>query len=179
MTKHGWTSAGLALVLGTLAVSVAVRARAGDPPADVGPKAEKKIGEHALVKALKGSWSVQSRSPGGELEYTGKATFALACGDTMLLNHYEADLPGIGKFHGLGALKIGADGKSGSFWWFDSWLPQPNVLAGPLTDSGYEVSGAGPQGPLKITMEKRGEGFEYSVWVNGAEFARQTYTRSK
>lgn len=174
MTTKTWIAAGLALALMGGGGFLAGRATAEDPK-EGPPPAEKEIGAHPLVKALTGKWTIKGTSAMGES--TGTSTLALTCGNTILLQDY-ASKSQMGDFRGLGVMKLGSDGKSGTLWWFDTYMPDVIKLAGKVSDTGYELEGDGPMGHMKAVMAPKGEGYEFRMTMDGQEMV-DTYTRAK
>lgn len=165
---------GLALALVGTGGFLSGRATAEDPMEGM-PPAQKPVDGHALVKALTGKWSLKGKSPMGES--TGTVTWSLACGNTVLLEDYASKSP-MGDFRGLGVQKLAADGKSGTIWWFDTHGDSPTQLTGKVSDTGYEMEGNTPQGPMKVTLAQKGETFEFRLQMGEMEMV-DTYTRVK
>ena len=141
------------------------------------PAPEKPIDGNALVKALLGSWTTAAKSTMGEM--TGTVSYGLECGKTTLVNRYKAKGEAFGEFEGLGVLKISADGKTASLWWFDTMMDGVLMMTGPATDTGYTIEGSNKMGSSKITLTKKDAGFEMKMWANGEEFMTETYTKAK
>ncbi len=149
------------------------RATAEDPQAM--PEAEKPIDAHPLIKALAGKWNVKGTSAMGES--TGTSNSTLVCGNTILMQDY-ASKGAMGDFKGLGLMKLSADGKSGTIWWFDTFMPDVLKLTGPVTATGYEMTGDCPMGPMKAVMAPKGDGFEFTMHMGDQKMV-DTYTRAK
>jgi hypothetical protein len=175
-----WTVAiGLVAVLGA-----AVALRAGTAGAEEGkgamPPMQKQV-KHPLVDGLLGSWTSESTAAWGNGK--GKLTFAMGIGGTAMLETYENrsdGAPAEAAFHGYGVFKISDDGKTLNIWWFDTHSPEPLKLTGPLTDKGYDVTGTSAMGPMHITVEKKGEGWEFKMLgADGKAQMTDTYTKAK
>ena len=165
-------------LVGLLAGGVGVLAR-GAVAKDEDPAAamEKPIDGHALVKALAGDWTTKATSALGAM--TGTVSHGLECGNTILLTRSTGKADAIGTFHGLGVLKLSADGKTATQWWFDSAMDTALVMTGPVTADGYTIEGSNKLGTSKTTLTKKGAGFELKIWADGAEFMTETQTKAK
>jgi hypothetical protein len=176
MNRTGnWIAFGLVGVLAAGVGFVARGAIAGDEAA--GPTMEKPIDGHALVKALAGTWTTKATSTMGPM--AGEVTYALDCGKTILTSRYLTKADAFGEMNGLGVLKFSADGKTATQWWFDTMADGALEMTGPLSDTGYTIEGKNKQGSSKITLTKKGDGFEMKMWANGEEFMTETYTKKK
>ena len=164
----------VALVAGGLGF-LARGAAAGDeaPAAEM----EKPIDQHALVKSLVGTWTTKATSVLGAM--SGTASHALECGNTIVLTRTTGKADSIGTFHGLGVLKLSADGKTATQWWFDSAMDTALVMTGPVTADGYTIEGSNKLGSSKTTLTRKGDGFELKIWADGAEFMTETQTKAK
>ena len=172
MTRNGnWFAFGLVSVLSAGVGFLSRGVIAGEEPAQVKP-----IDGHALVKALSGSWTTKATSTMGAV--TGHATFGLECGKTILATRYEQKFSA-GEVQGLGVLEISADGKTATQWVFDSMMEGVLMMTGPITDAGYTIEGSNKMGSSKMTLTKKGDGFEMKTWADGAEFMTETYTKAK
>lgn len=172
--RNGFVVALLALVAG--GVGFVVRgavAKDEDPAAAM----EKPIDGHALVKALAGSWTTKATSVLGAI--SGTVTHGLECGNTILLTRSTGKADAIGAFQGLGVLKISADGKTATQWWFDTGMDTALVMTGPVTADGYTLEGSNKLGSSKTQLTKKGDAFELKIWADGAEFMTETQTRAK
>ena len=138
---------------------------------------EKPIDGHALVKALSGTWTTTAKTNLGDM--AGQVTYGLECGKTILSTRYVTKGKAIGEMHGLGVLKISADGKTATQWWFDSGMDTALMMSGPITDTGFSIEGSNKLGSSKVTLEKKGAGFEMKIFADGAEFSSETYTKAK
>jgi hypothetical protein len=156
------------------AVLSAGLARAEDPAAPPMPKREKQL-QQAFLDALVGTWNVETT---GGMTGKGKATFAKGVGGTALLETYETSDKGEA-FNGHGIHKVSEDGKTVTVWWFDDFSAKPLELTGPLTDTGYEISGECPHGPMKITFEKKGDALLFKMFMGGQEAMVGNYTKAK
>jgi len=169
-----WIAFGLVSVVAAGVGFVARGAFAEDaPPA---PAQEKAIDGHALVKALAGTWTTKATSTMGPM--TGQVTYGLECGKTILASRYAAKAEAL-EFQGFGVLKLSADGKTATQWWFDTMMEGVLMMTGPATDTGYTIEGSNKMGSSKITLTKKGDGFEMKMWADGAEFMTETYTKAK
>jgi hypothetical protein len=166
---------GLVAVLAAGVGYVARGAFAEDAPA--APDKEKPIDGLALVKALTGNWTTKATSTMGAM--TGQVSYGLECGKTILASRYAAKADALGEFQGFGVLKFSADGKTATQWWFDSMMDGVLMMTGPATDTGYTIEGSNKLGSSKVTLTKKGDGFEMKMWVEGAEFMTETYTKAK
>lgn len=175
--KRSRTWIGFALV-GVVAAGAGFVARGAlaedEKPAEM-PQ-EKAIDGHALVKALSGTWTTKATSTMGDM--AGQVTYGLECGKTILASRYQTK-GGFGEMHGFGVTKISADGKTATQWWFDSMMPEALVMTGPVTETGFSVEGSNKQGASKVTLEKKGDGFEMKVFGDGNLFMTETYTKAK
>jgi hypothetical protein len=164
------------LVLAAGAALVAAPARAEDPaPAGGVPKPLPKA-EHAFLDSLVGSWDASVKAAGGE--YRGTDRWTKVAGDTAWVHEMslasEKDA-----FHGLGVLRLAADGKSLSMWWYDShgrggvW--KFRGTAGP---EGFEV--ASDEGGMRATkgFSKAEGGLAYRMTVNGKEVGVGTWKKA-
>ena len=148
-------------------------ARAEDPK-DVMPPVQKEM-KQPFVDALVGTWNIETTGP---MAGKGKATFAKGVGATALLEDYES-LSAMGKFSGHGIHKVSDDDKTITVWWIDNYVAEPLKLTGPLTDTGYAISGDAPgMGPMKIKFEKKGEGLVFTMEAGGNTMV-SNYTRAK
>ena len=175
--KRSRTWIGFALV-GVLAAGVGFMARgavAGDEAA--AHEGEKPIDGHALVKALAGTWTTKAKTNLGDM--AGQVTYGLECGKTVLATRYTTKGKEIGEMHGFGVLKISADGKTATQWWFDSGMDTVLMMTGPVTETGFSIEGSNKLGASKVTLEKKGAGFEMKIFADGAEFSTETYTKAK
>ncbi len=58
-------------------------------------------------------------------------------------------------------------------------MPEALVMTGPVTETGFSVEGSNKQGASKVTLEKKGDGFEMKVFGDGNLFMTETYTKAK
>ncbi len=174
--KRSRTWIGFALV-GVLAAGVGFVGRGALAGEEAGaPPSEKPIDGLALVKALSGTWTTKATSTMGDM--AGQVTYGLECGKTILASRYVTK-GGFGEMHGFGVTKFSADGKTVTQWWFDSMMADVLAMTGPVTDTGYTIEGSSKMGSSKITLTKKGDGFEMKMWADGAEFMTETYTKAK
>jgi len=174
--KRSRTWIGFALV-GVLAAGVGFVARGAVAGEEAGaPPSEKPVDGHALVKALSGTWNTKATSTMGPME--GQVTYGLECAKTILATRYVTK-GGFGEMHALAVTKFSADGKTVTQWWFDSMMADVLTMTGPVTDTGYTIEGSSKQGSSKVTLTKKGDGFEMKMWADGAEFMTETYTKAK
>jgi hypothetical protein len=149
-------------------------ARAEDPAMP----SEKKI-EHPLLKGVVGDWNVSWTATSQEGTQSGKATstFRLAAGDTILVEDYSGPEM-MGGFYGHGVIKLSADGKTMTTWWFDSMGPEPLKLSGPVTDTTTTIEADAPQmGHIKIVWKKVDGGFDFDGTLNGNPWLKQEYRK--
>jgi hypothetical protein len=174
-TNKTWTMVATVAVVGAVAF-FSGRATAEDKQEGM-PPPQAKIGTHPLVKGLTGTWNVAGKGLQGD--HTGTSSYALACGDTVVVNHY-ASKTGSTEFYGLGVGKLSDDGKSATLWWFDNYMPGVLVFTGPATDAGYELTVKdGEMAGAKAKMTKKGEGWTFVLSSGADEFVNETYTRAK
>jgi hypothetical protein len=188
MIRNPWhvrIALGLAVAL-VASVSLLGAVKAGDD-VEAPPAADEMVCEpqaaisHALLKSLAGSWTTSSTSMHGD--GTGKSTFTLGVGGTALVQDYENTGTGPDgapmSFYGHGVYKVSEDGKTLTGWWFDSMSKEPNVLTGPLTETGYELTGDMPgMGPFTVRLAKTDAGLEFKMFSGEQTFMTETYTRS-
>jgi hypothetical protein len=157
---------------------VAGRAFAEDPMPGGAPPMEKAIDGHALVKALTANgWTVKG-------DGAGTSTFRLGANKTVLVQDYTTAGGKMGPYGGVGATKVSADGKTATMWWFHSMGAQPMQFTGPITDTGYELSGDVPNMMGAITkatvkLTKKGEGYEFTYVQDDQTYMTDTYTKAK
>jgi hypothetical protein len=166
-----------AAALAAVAVVFSLAARAEDPPEGM-PPSEPKI-ENPLLKGCVGEWKVTWSAEGPQGEETGTSTskMSLAIGGTALVEDYSGPEMMPGGFFGHGVTKVSADGKTVTTWWFDSMMPEPMKLAGPLTDTTSTLEGTSPMGAMKITWTAVEGGFDFVGTLDGQPWLRQEYRR--
>lgn len=170
---HARFAFGLLAVLATGAVVGARLARAGDPPTGIPPV--QKVVKQAFLEAMVGTWDVETT---GMFAGKGKTTFTKGVGGTALLEDYEKT-SSMGTYFAHGIYKVSDDEKTISLWRFDNFGPEPLKVSGTLKDTGYELSGEVPgYGPIKITVEKKGETIVNKLSMQGMEMT-STYTKAK
>ena len=150
-------------------------ARAGDEK-DAGAMRPVAKLTHPFFKALEGSFTTVSKSTCGEGK--GKATCRFAVGETAFVEEYQNG-DGEQAFHGIGLYKVSDDGKTVSTWWLDSMSKEPQKFEGPLADDGFEAHGTTPRGPATVAFKKRGEGFDFTLTMNGVVELTEVWTRAK
>jgi hypothetical protein len=158
-----------------LCAAVALRAGAEEG----GPPPVQKQVKCALTDALLGTWTTESTADWGKGK--GKATFSLGVGGTAMLLDYENrndGAPPEAAFYGHGVYKVSDDGKTITTWWFDTHSPEPVKLSGPLTEKGYDIQGTYPGGTLRLTLEKKGEGWEFKMHQGDRVQMTETYTKA-
>ena len=140
------------VVLGVLALMVAVPAAADGPPAKPAGAAmrrREKITDPVLT-ALVGTWDVSKVGAGDQgPKATARVTSAL---DGTALTE-ETAWEGGGAFT---VLYVGADGKSVTVWRFSSDSREALVERGPLSAGGFDLRS---EGGLVTKLEKSGDGF--------------------
>jgi hypothetical protein len=158
-----------------LSVHTARSARAEDAAPAGMPPSQKKI-DCPLAKALVGDWTIATAMMGQT--GTAKSKIALALGDTAIFEDYTGSFMGM-SFVGHGVYKVSDDGKTINGWWFDTMASEPMKLTGPLTETGYEISGSSDRGPVKITMKKVEGGFDFAMSEGGQPSFTQQYRKAK
>ncbi len=158
------------------------RALAEDDPMAGGaaPPSEPCIDGNALVKALTANkWTTKAT---GMMSSEGAVSFRLGAGKTLLVEDYDSK-GDLGAFSGLGVYKWGADGKTVSVTWFDTMSPKPTTFTGPVSDTGFELSGEmeTPEGPTTgvIKLVKKDAGFEFTMTAGGQLMMTDVYTPAK
>jgi hypothetical protein len=169
---------GLAGCLVLAGVLFAVSARAEDPhEMPAAPKIES-----PLLKAAVGEWQVSwtATTPDGAQSGTSTSRFALAIGDTGLVEDYSSPemIPGTG-FYGHGVARVADGGKTLRLWWFDSMGAEPVELRGPLTDTQSTIEGDTPMGHMKIVWKKVEGGFDFEGTLDGSPWLSQQYRAKK
>ena len=164
---------------------MAGRAMAKDDPAPAAPAmppAEKAIDGNPLVKALTASkWTTKSSSSMGN--GAGTNAYHLAAGKTVLVQDYESKGT-TGEYAGLGVYKLSADGKTATLWWFNTMSNSADQYTGPVTDTGYELSGtvdnmAGGKAKAELKLAKKGETFEFTYTMDDQLMFTDVYTPAK
>lgn len=131
---------------------------AEDPPV-AGPKPLTKI-QSPLLDSLVGAWEFTGKAMGQEMK--GVETWAKAVDGTAFVQELHVEMAG-GTFDGLGVLRVADDGKTLSYWWFDS-MGQGGVwkFTGTLLEDGFDLKS--DEGGLKAEkrLRKKGDVVEYS-----------------
>jgi hypothetical protein len=150
-------------------------ARAGDPPPDGMPPAQKKI-DHPLLTAAIGEWTV-TWTAAEHGSGTATSRIAPAAGGTLSVEDYSSPDMMPGGFHGHGVTKVSADGKTVTTWWFDSMGSEPIKLSGPLTADTATIEGETPMGAMKIVHKKVDGGFDFDGTLDGQPWLKQQYRK--
>lgn len=177
MNGRTWTAIGLAAAIAA-GIAVSSVARAGDEPpaAPQGPPPVQKKVDQTFMNGLIGKWAVVAT---GGMAGKGTAVFAKGVGDTAVLETYEQTGDDGGTFYGHGIHKVSDDNKTVTVWWLDNFSSEPLKLTGPLTDTGYEISGPCPgMGVMKITFVKKGDALEFKMFFGDVESGQATYTKA-
>jgi hypothetical protein len=160
-------------VVATATVVSARFARAEDPRE--GRQAGQKSVKQAFIETLVGTWNVETT---GRFAGKGRTAFAKGVGGTALLEDYEKT-SAMGTYYAHGIYKVSDDDRTITVWRIDNYGAEVLKLAGPLKDTGYEVSGEAPgMGPVKITLEKKGDALIGKMSASGLEIT-STYTKAR
>lgn len=174
-TNKTWMFAAALAVVGATGF-FSGRATAEDK-ADGMPPPQAKIAGNPLVKGLIGSWTVAGKGMLGD--HTGTSSYALACNDTVLVNHYVSKTAST-EFYGMGVGKLSDDGKTATLWWFDSYMPGVLTFTGPASDAGYELTVKdGEMAGAKAKLTKKGDAWQFVLSMGADEAVNETYTRAK
>lgn len=97
------------------------------PAVSAQPEIPKPGPEHAVLKALEGTWDTTMKFPGGESK--GTVVYKMELGGLWLSSKLESDLMGA-KFHGHGMDTYDAAKKKYTSVWFDSMSTTPMMMEG-------------------------------------------------
>ena len=176
MRRFTYLGIAAALFAASFVTAVTVLAEE-EPAAKAAPLPQKKI-DHAFLSGLVGDWNVKTsgEGPQGPMSGSGRAHFALAARDTILVQEYESDV--LGGMGGHGVAKVSDDGKTLQMWWFSSHAAEPVLLTGTLTETSAEVSGTCPEGTVDIKWKKVDGGYDFQMSLNGKPSFTDTYRKS-
>jgi hypothetical protein len=168
-------------VLGLVATAAWIGSAGAEEPTVQKPVKPQPRVEHPYVDALLGSWSTTAT---GQTTATGKTQVRLGIGDTTVLQEYasEGKLPdgSSTRAFGHGMYKVSADGRTITAWWLDNYLAEPIRLTGPLTETGFDVTGDAPGGKLRITFERTADGHVMRGYMGDAKtpYVTDVYKRA-
>ena len=150
--------------------------RAASAKDETPPPAPSKAISHPFADAFLGAWATELTAEG--TKGAGHANVERGVGGTALVERYEGP-GGAGPYHALAVYKFGADGKSLACWWFDDLLDEPIVLSGGVTEKGFDLYGAVPDGSGKYhaTLDKVGGGWSNKVYVDEKLVQSEEYRR--
>ncbi len=106
----------------------------------------------------------------------GTASHGLECGNTILLTRTSGKADAIGTFQGLGVLKISADGKTATQWWFDTGDGHRARDDGPGDRERLHARGVEQ---ARVRARRRDEEGRLNKMGDGAEFMTETQTKVK
>ena len=78
---------------------------------------------------------------------------------------------------GLAIWKVGADGKTLSYWGFSSHDNTVDMLTGELTDTTATVSGTTRYGPMRLTLTLAAGVLSQHLWVDKQDMGIISYTK--
>jgi hypothetical protein len=162
------------------AVAVAAGAALADDkkPSDAGPPPPLKAIKHPFVDCFLGDWTHEASMSGNPSR--GRASFRLSVGGTALLQDYETGAPEMKApdFWGHAVVRVSADGKSMTTWWFDNHSDEPMVFKGTLTEKSSDSTAKTPQGDMRMTWEKTADGLLMKMYQGGELFLTDVYKPS-
>jgi hypothetical protein len=162
-----------------LALVAAATVSADEPPVVA---ASQKPVKHPLATALLGTWKTRVS---GLIHGTGTVTYTLGAADTVLLldekgEHRLGTSTAPMKVGGHAVYKFSEDGKTLTAWWIDNNSPAMVKVSGPVTESGFDMTGEDPMGKVRVLLQKAESGFSFRVFTRGSPepVYTQTYERA-
>jgi hypothetical protein len=147
--------------------------------APTAPKKEPAIAS-AFLKGLVGEWGCDCAVPAEGTHASGKATARLVLDGTALVTETHLDWSTKDKkepIQSMGVWKVGADGKSLTYWGFSSHDKDVDHLTGELTDTSATVSGITGWGPMRMTLTMKDGALSQQLWIEKQDMGTITYKK--
>lgn len=138
----------------------------------------------SFLDDLVGNWATKStmRHDGQSVEGTGASSFARGLGDTAILQTYESSAPDADgrstKMYGHGVYRVAEDEATLEGWWFSNLTHDVLRLTGPVSTSGFEITGDGPNGKMTVSLQRAPDGLKLRVLEGTQEVLTESYTRT-
>jgi hypothetical protein len=146
------------------------------------PKKEAAI-THPLLKAMAAEWGCDCAYPTGG-HASGEAEGEMILDGTALAMEGTLEFKSTGSEkseieHSLSIWKVGADGKSVTYWGFSSHDDTADMLSGTLSDSSVTVSGTTRWGPMRRTISLKDGVLSSQLWIDKQDMGVVSYKKAE
>lgn len=144
------------------------------------PKREPAI-SNAFLTGMVGDWSCDCAYPTGG-HAAGGATASLVLDGTAMMTTSTLDWTVAEgkepeKIHSLAIWKVGADGKTLSYWGFSSHDTTVDVLTGTVSDTSATVAGETRWGPMRVNLSMKDGALQSQLWIDKRDMGVISYKK--